>query len=274
MERADPQALATAQELALLIPNDAVMLFGSRTRGNHRPDSDIDLLVLGAASKEGSNQPGLQEAADHAAARIYGPEPHPEIQVVAMRSGTYQRTKHSRNFLAGHIASDAVLAAGDPHRWKRNPGDFSAEPIYARRHAVKALIATSVLGQWKTQYPDEEDDLVIKAKEALINAHQAIASHAGLTILREETMESIRSRLRRKGIKLPRTLIQLRQYNWFYTTGDFNLPPLAYNPRITSMVRNDVEQVLATAPVLHREARVRWTRWKKSQRTRRMESAD
>ena len=30
MERADPKALATARELALLLPNDAVMLFGSR----------------------------------------------------------------------------------------------------------------------------------------------------------------------------------------------------------------------------------------------------
>ena len=269
IERADPQALATAQELALLISNDAVILFGSRARGDHRPDSDIDLLLLNTAIKEGSNNPGLQEPADQAAASIYGPEPHPEIQVVAMRSGTYQRTKHSRNFLAGHIASDAVLATGDPHRWNRNPLDFSAEPIYARRCAVKALVATTVLGQWKTQYTDEEDDLVMKANEAITSAHHAIASYAGLTILREETIGSIRTRLRRKGIKLPRTLIQLQHYNWFYKTGDLNIPQFAYNPRITSMVRRDVEQVLTSAPVLHGEAKVRWDRWKKSQRTKR-----
>ena len=84
-------------------------------------------------------QTRLQEAGNQAAARIYGQDPHPEVQVVAMHPGTYQRTKHSRNFLAGHIATDMVLAEGDPQRWNRNPRDFSAEPIYARRNAVEAL---------------------------------------------------------------------------------------------------------------------------------------
>ena len=56
MERADPKALATARELALLIPNDAMMLFGSRARGDHRPDSDIDILLLSDTAQEGVHQ--------------------------------------------------------------------------------------------------------------------------------------------------------------------------------------------------------------------------
>ena len=252
IERADPKALATARELALLIPNDAVMLFGSRARGDHRPDSDMDLLLLdgtGKESKEDNKQTRLEEAGNQAAARIYGQNPHPEVQVVPMRTGIYQRTKHSRNFLAGHIAADMVLAEGDPQRWNRNPGDFSAEPIFARRSAVEALQATTVINEWRLEYPEEEDDLVIKAKEALIRRPPSNSLlHAGLTILREETIGSIRSRLGKKGIKLPRTLIQLQQYNWFYTTGDrFNLSPIGLQPQDNvGMVRKDVEQVLAT----------------------------
>ena len=268
MERADPKALATARELALLIPNDAVMLFGSRARGDHRSDSDIDLLLLNGTGKKDNKQPYLQEAGNQAAARIYGQDPHPEVQVVAMHPGRYQRTKHSRNFLAGHIATDMVLAAGDPQRWKRNPGGFSTEPIFARRNAVEALKATTVLNEWRVKYPDEEDDLVLKAQEALSMAHHAIASHAGLTILREETIQSIRSRLRRQGLKLPRTLIRIQQYNWFDRKDRRTYPPMAYNPRIASLVRKDVEQVLATDPALHRDARARWNRWKKSRRNR------
>ena len=272
MERADPKALATARELALLIPNDAVMLFGSRARGDHRPDSDIDLLLLNGTGKKGNKQPclqtRLQEAGNQAAARIYGQDPHPEVQVVAMHPGTYQRTKHSRNFLAGHIATDMVLAEGDPQRWNRNPGDFSAEPIYARRNAVEALKATTVLNEWRVKYLDEEDDLVLKAQDALSKAHHAIASHAGLTIRREETIQSIRSRLRRQGLNLPKTLIQIQQYNWFDKPGKLNCPPMAYNHRIASTVRRDVEQVLAIDPALHRDAKARWNRWKKSRRNR------
>ena len=202
VERADPKALATARELALLIPNDAMMLFGSRARGDHRPDSDIDLLLLdgtGKESKEDNKQTRLQEAGNQAAARIYGQDPHPEVQVVPMRTCTYQRTKHSRNFLAGHIATDMVLAEGDPQRWNRNPGDFSAEPIFARRNAVEALKATTVLNEWRVKYPEEEDDLVTKAQEALGRAHDAIASRAGLTIRREESIQSIRLPPEKKG---------------------------------------------------------------------------
>ena len=266
MERADPMALATARELALLIPNDAVMLFGSRARGDHRPDSDMDILLLTDTAQEGVHQPHMQEAGEQAAAKVYGEHPHPEVQVVAMLPDTYQNTKHSRNFLAGHIAADVVLAEGDPLRWKRNPGDFSAEPIFAQENAVEALQATTVLNEWRVKYPEEEDDLVLKAQEALGRAHHAIASSAGLTIRREETIQSIRSRLRRKGLNLPKTIIQLQHYNWFDRKDRRTYPPIAYNPRITSIVRKDVEQVLATDPDLHRDARAQWNLWKKSRR--------
>ena len=267
IERADPKALATARELALLIPNDAVMLFGSRARGDHRPDSDMDLLLLdgtGKESKEDNKQTRLEEAGNQAAARIYGQNPHPEVQVVPMRTGIYQRTKHSRNFLAGHIAADMILAEGDPQRWNRNPGDFSAEPIFARRSAVEAMQATTVINEWRLKYPEEEDDLVIKAQEAMSRVHDAIASCAGLTIRREETIQSIRSRLRRRGLSLPRTFIQLQQYNWFDRKDWSTYPPMAFNPRIASAVRRDVEQILATDPALHRYAKAHWNRWKKS----------
>ena len=171
IERADPKALATARELALLLPNDAVMLFGSRARGDHRPDSDMDHPPAGAIpprrARKSTSRPHIEEAGNQAAARIYGQNPHPEVQVVPMRTGTYQRTKHSRNLMAAHIAADMILAEGDPKRWNRNPGDFSAEPIFARRSALEALQATTVINEWRIKYPEEEDDLVLKAQEAM-----------------------------------------------------------------------------------------------------------
>ena len=266
IERADPKALATARELALILPNDAVMLFGSRARGDHRPDSDMDILLLSNTAQEGVQQPHLEEAGNQAAARIYGQNPHPEVQVTPMRTGTYQRTKHSRNLITAHIATDMVLVAGDPQRWNRNPGDFSAEPIFARRSAVAALQATTIINEWRVKYPEEEDDLVIKAQEAMSRVHDAIASCAGLTLRRGEKIQSIRSRLRRRGLSLPRTVMQLQQYNWFDRKDRLTYPPMAYNPRIASAVRRDVEQVLATDPALHRYAKAHWKCWKKSRR--------
>ena len=39
-------ALATAEAIQAEMPEETVILFGSRARGDHRPDSDIDLLIL------------------------------------------------------------------------------------------------------------------------------------------------------------------------------------------------------------------------------------
>ena len=48
--KADPQALAIARAAQDAVgPDAAVILFGSRATGRHRPDSDVDLMVLSDA---------------------------------------------------------------------------------------------------------------------------------------------------------------------------------------------------------------------------------
>ena len=48
--KADPQALAIARAAQdAVAPDAAVILFGSRATGRHRPDSDVDLMVLSDA---------------------------------------------------------------------------------------------------------------------------------------------------------------------------------------------------------------------------------
>ena len=263
---ADPAAVATAQELALLLRNDAVILFGSRARGNHRPDSDIDLLELGGTGKGDTTPPHFADAGNQAAAKVYGYDPHPEVHVLPMHSGTYQRTRRSRNFLAGHITVDAVVVAGDPQRWERDPDDLSMEPLHARRSALDALKATTILSEWKSQYPDEPDDLVLKAREAITKAHEAIASHAGLTMNRGEKVNALRARLKRRDWDLPEMKISLAEYDWYEKHELDSTPPMLDRPRMTAVVRKDVDQVLATAPTLHREARIRWERWKRARK--------
>lgn len=41
----DPRISAIASGIAAAIPQAQVRLFGSRTRGTSRPDSDVDLLI-------------------------------------------------------------------------------------------------------------------------------------------------------------------------------------------------------------------------------------
>ena len=225
----------------------------------------MDLLILTGAKKEnGRTLLQFQKAGKHAAAKVYGTTPHPKVQVVPMHTGTYQRTKRSRNFLAGHISAEAVVITGNPERWHREPEDLSYEPLFARLTAIGALKATTILGEWRSRYPEEPDELVLQAKSAIQNAHQTIASQAGLTIARKETMSNLRSRLRRKGWNLPKTEIQLQQYNWYDKHAFDSLPSFVFHPTMTAVVRRDVQNVLGTSPTLHTDAKKRWERWKKS----------
>ena len=45
-EQADPFGLKIAAAAQESDPDATVILFGSRARGDHRPDSDVDLLVV------------------------------------------------------------------------------------------------------------------------------------------------------------------------------------------------------------------------------------
>ena len=133
--------------MALLLTNETVILFGFRARGDHRPDSDIDLLILTGTKIGHSNPPSFEAALAQAVANVYGTNPHPEVHLVPMHPSTYQRTKRSRNFLAGHIAAEVIAVSGNSEKWLREPGDLSYEPLFDRMTAVHALKATTILGE-------------------------------------------------------------------------------------------------------------------------------
>ena len=266
LQLADPAAVATAQEMALLLPNETVILFGSRARGDHRPDSDIDLLILTGTKIEHSNPPSFEAAQHQAVANAYGTSPRPEVQLVPMHPGTYQRTKRSRNFLAGHIAAEVIAVSGNSEKWLREPGDLSHEPLFARQSATDALRNTTILGEWRTRCPELMDDQVLLARSCIMHAHEAVASQAGLTIRRYEKLNSVRSRIKRQGWNLPETEIPLRQYNWYDNHSFSTVPPVVFHPTMTAVVRHDVQNVLGTSPTLHNDAWKRWERWKRSRR--------
>ena len=50
-----------------------------------------------------------------------------------------------------------------------------------------------------------------------------------------------------------------------YDNHSFSTVPLVvFHPTMTAAVRRDVQNVLATSPTLHTDAKKRWERWKRS----------
>ena len=70
--RADPKAVAVARAVYDAVRPDSVILFGSRARGDYRPDSDIDLLVISDDHASRAKRMKAQKTANETAHRIYG----------------------------------------------------------------------------------------------------------------------------------------------------------------------------------------------------------
>ena len=61
--KADPLAFAVAEVVQRSVAPARVILFGSRARGDHRPDSDIDLLVISTNGNTAGPELGARFAA-------------------------------------------------------------------------------------------------------------------------------------------------------------------------------------------------------------------
>ena len=111
-EQADPCGLeiaAAAQENA---PNSTVILFGSRARGDHRPDSDVDLLVVRDDTLP--RPPLLSEAEAKAARREFFQRlGNIGLDNISMTRRQFGYCRRARNHIAAQALRDGVIMNDD-----------------------------------------------------------------------------------------------------------------------------------------------------------------
>ena len=90
-----------------------VILYGSRARGDHRPDSDIDLAIVAAeAELEAQQRHDLRERARAAAVSAAGETFH-HIDVIVWTETEYRTKKRSINHVAGRAWREGLILYGD-----------------------------------------------------------------------------------------------------------------------------------------------------------------
>ncbi len=106
----DIRAQAVARAVFEAIQPDLVILFGSRARGDYRPDSDIDLLILSSAL-----DPEFQDKASRAAFSTMRQLFDPEINVefLPMTSQQFHKARVAPNHVAGQACRDGVTMDGE-----------------------------------------------------------------------------------------------------------------------------------------------------------------
>ena len=108
----DPRACAVARAVEATVHPDRVILFGSRARGDFRPDSDIDLLIVtgpGPVNRQAYQR--TSAAAHRTVEEVYG-EPM-GVDLVHLSADTFHDGRRARNHVAGQAVRDGFDANGD-----------------------------------------------------------------------------------------------------------------------------------------------------------------
>ena len=106
----DPYAVAIAKAIQEAVQPDTVILFGSRAAGDHRPDSDLDILVV----TDRENRVSAQLQAERSA-RYYMKANPPELElgVIAMDRRTFDISRRANMHIAGQAAIYGVVMSGE-----------------------------------------------------------------------------------------------------------------------------------------------------------------
>ena len=112
----DPRAKSVAEAVYAAVRPIAVILFGSRARGDYRDDSDVDLLVIvpdeGAEDWKDSYMAACQAASAQSRA-VYG-DLLISVDVLRMSADRFADGRRAPNHVAGQAARDGVVVSEQP----------------------------------------------------------------------------------------------------------------------------------------------------------------
>lgn len=110
-QRPDPRACAVARAVEEAVQPDTVILFGSRARGDFRPDSDIDLLIVTSAGQVDQRAYQRTSAAAHRKVDEVYDQPM-GVDLVHLSEDAFHYGRRARNHVAGQAVRDGFDANG------------------------------------------------------------------------------------------------------------------------------------------------------------------
>ena len=173
--KADPKAVAVARAVYDAIPLDTVILFGSRARGDHRPDSDIDLMLIhtGRISKQDYRK--ASKAAHDAIERIYGTR-RIGVDLLDIPKSAYLRCRGGINHVTAQAARDGVDMNGDKQDYERDPEPFDWDDINQRIINTNRELITL---DWLIEGRMPQESIGFHAQQAVENILKAWISAIG-----------------------------------------------------------------------------------------------
>ena len=191
--KADPKAVAVARAVYDAVPLDSVILFGSRARGDYRPDSDIDLMLIHDEPMSRDDYYKAGDAAYDAIEETFGKRWVVSVDLLTIPKSQYNQCRGGINHVAAQAARDGVNMNGEKQEYERDPesfdwGDINQRVINTDRELItmEKLIETSA----------PQEAIGFHAQQAIENMLKAWISAVGLEYVNTHDLEELLSIIR------------------------------------------------------------------------------
>lgn len=173
----DPTGLAIAQAVQESIRPDTVILFGSRARGDHRPNSDVDLLIV---CGNGTIVP--RSRAKKAIRELQQDHPDPlRVDIVTVERERFDYCRRAKNHVTAQAVRDGVIMSGEGLHFSDQPDDGYPDSWPDVKERLQAAYRHMGAFTREFEHPDGEQEIYgFQAQQAVENALKAWLSAADL----------------------------------------------------------------------------------------------
>ena len=188
----DPIGLAVAGVAQQAAKPNTVILFGSRARGDHRPTSDIDLLVI--YRKENS----IPTSRIKQAIKAYFTENPPElgVDIIPMEKEKFDYSRRAKNHVAAQALRDGIIMSGEKLDFSNNYEDDYPESWPDVKQRLQATYRHLGTFEREFSHPEgEQENYGLHAQQAVENAMKAWMSAAGIGYQRIHDLQDTAERI-------------------------------------------------------------------------------
>ena len=184
----DRTALELAKAVQSAVTPDTVILFGSRARGDHRPDSDVDLMII---SKPGTMAAtGLAERVAREHFRLN--PPRLGVDVVTMDLDKFNYCRRAKNHVAAQALRDGVVMNDANFNTTSSGEDQYPDSWPDVKERLQATYRHLGTFQLVIDHPDGYQEIYgFHAQQAVENAIKAWLSAADLDYRRVHDLQEV-----------------------------------------------------------------------------------
>ena len=186
--RPDPTGLAVARVAQDAALPDTVILFGSRARGDHRQNSDVDLLVV---CSQGTTGPGsrmrraIRKHFDNNPPRL-------DVDIITMERQRFDYCRRARNHVAGQAMRDGIVMSGERLDYTYNYDDEYPESWPDVKERLIAAHRNMRAFEFNLDgLPDDQETYGFHAQQSVENSIKAWLSAAELEYRKVHDLEEI-----------------------------------------------------------------------------------